>query len=58
MSRLVAKDILLAKKVTSKEEEAIVLKRVALLWNAQHISAETNELYQLMDLIFIYKGIG
>jgi hypothetical protein len=57
MTILAAKDILLASKITNKEEVAIVLKSVELLWNAQHISAETNELYQLMDFIFIYKGI-
>ncbi len=58
MSRLAARNILLAKKITNKEEEAIVLKRVALLWDAQHISAETNELYQLLDLINVYQGIS
>jgi len=56
MSRLAAKNILLAKKITNKADEVIVLKRVALLWDAQHISAETNELYQLMDLINVYNG--
>jgi len=58
MSRLAARDILLSKKITNKEEEAIVLKRVNLLWDAQHISAETNEMYQLMDLVFAYQGIS
>jgi len=57
MSRLAAKDIMLAKKITNKEEEAIVLKRINLLWDAQHICAETNELYQLMDLVLAYQGI-
>ena len=57
MSRLAARNILLAKKITNKEEEAIVLKRVNMLWDAQHISAEPNELYQLMDLVFAYQGI-
>ena len=70
MSRLAARNILLAKKIhkneenhqkekiTNKEEEAIVLKRVNMLWDAQHISAEPNELYQLMDLVFAYQGIS
>ncbi len=56
--RLAARDILLAKKITNKEEETIALKRVNVLWDAQHISAETNELYQLMDLVFTYQGIS
>jgi hypothetical protein len=58
MSRLAAKEILLAKKITNKEEESIALKRVNLLWDAQHISAEPNELYQLMDLVFAYQGVS
>jgi|TARA_R110002167_G_C12705808_1_gene654489 hypothetical protein len=58
MSRLAARDILFSKKITNKEEEAIVLKRVNLLWDAQHISAETNEMHLLMDLVFAYQGIN
>ena len=56
--RLAAQDILLAKKITNKAEEAVALKRVNVLWDAQHISAEPNELYQLMDLVFAYQGIS
>ena len=58
MSRLAASDILLAKKITSKQEEAIALKRDELLWETQHISAETNELYQIMELVVAYQGIS
>jgi len=58
MSRIAARNILLAKKITNKEEEAIVLKRVNMLWDAQHISAEPNELCQLLDLINVYQGIS
>ncbi|MEY8251852.1 MAG: hypothetical protein RPR91_05670 [Colwellia sp.] len=47
---------MLVKKITNKEEKAIVLKRVNMLWGAQQISAENNELYQLMDFINVYKG--
>ena len=56
--RLAARDILLAKKITNKEEETIALKRVNVLWDAQLISAEPNELYQLMDVVFTYQGIS
>jgi len=58
MSRLAARNILLANKITNKEEETIALKRVNELWDAQHISAKPNELYQLIDLIFTYQGIS
>jgi len=44
--------------VHNKEEESIALKRVNVLWDAQQISAEPNELYQLMDLVFTYQGVS
>jgi hypothetical protein len=53
--RVAARDILLKNKVENNEELTVALKRVEQLWDAQHLSAEGNELHQLADLICAYE---
>lgn len=53
--RLAARDILLKNKIADNSELTVALKRVEQLWDAQYLSAEGNELYQLADLICAYE---
>jgi antitoxin CcdA len=54
--RIAARDILLANKISNKEELAVALKRIEMLWDTQYHSADGNELHQLADLICAYEG--
>lgn len=53
--KLAVRDILSKNKVADNNELTVALKRVEQLWDAQHQSAEGNELQQLADLICAYE---
>jgi hypothetical protein len=48
---LAVRNILSKNKIADKNELTLALKRVEQLWDAQHLSAEGNELHQLADII-------
>jgi hypothetical protein len=52
---LVVKNILSKNKIADKNELTLALKRLEQLWDAQHLSAEGNELHQLADIICDYE---
>lgn len=54
---ITVQNILLANKITNKEELSTALERVEQLWGAQQFSVEGNELEQLADLIIEYENI-
>ena len=54
-TRIIARDILSADKISNREELQAALKRVEQLWGAQYHSAEGNELHQLAALICSYE---
>jgi hypothetical protein len=54
-TRMIARDILSADKISNQEELQATLKRVEQLWDAQYHSAEGNELHKLADLICAYE---
>ena len=53
--RLAARELLSKSKIATNDELTVALKRVEQLWDAQYLSAEGNELYQLADLICAYE---
>lgn len=54
-TRIIARDILSADKISNREELQAALKRVEQLWDAQYRSAEGYELHKLADLICAYE---
>ena len=55
-SRIIARDILPADKISTQEELQVALKSVEQLWDAQYHSAEGSELHRLADLICAYEN--
>lgn len=53
--QIAARDVLLANKISNEAELKVSLKRVEQLWDAQHHTAEGNELYQLAEIISSYE---
>jgi hypothetical protein len=52
---VVVKNILSKNKIANKNELTLALQRVEQLWDAQHLSAEGNELHQLADIICAHE---
>lgn len=55
-SRIDVKDILLANKITNKDELAVALKRIEQVFGPQQLSNKGSEFYQLVDLIHDFEG--
>jgi hypothetical protein len=52
---VVVKNILSKNNIANKNELTLALQRVEKLWDAQHLSAEGNELHQLADIICAHE---